>query len=168
MKIDVRYIVRDHVLTLRNAETNKLSVFDMMLFYATPLALFSIALFYQVSLKKSDVFSVSITFFGIFIALLLNLQVAIFAILQRQWQPSADDRMQAFQIEKFEARQTLLSELNANLSYLILVCCVALFASLIFFVMEWNTGIGPAILALKQHMRAFHDHYEREKEVDVK
>jgi hydrogenase-4 membrane subunit HyfE len=121
-------------------------VFDILLFYAFPLALAIVAFICHVHLKKADAFSVSITFFGIFIALLLNLQVAIFAILQRRWEPSADERMQSYQVEKFEYRQTLLAELNANLSYLILLCCLALFASLVFFVEEWNNGVGPATM----------------------
>ncbi|MES1975082.1 MAG: hypothetical protein V4472_21700 [Pseudomonadota bacterium] len=146
MKIDVRYIIRDHFRTLRNAETKRVSAFDILLFYAIPTVVAGLSWYYQLDLKKSDAFNVSITFFGIFIALLLNLQVAIFAILQRKWKPSADDRMQPYQDEKFRDRQTLLGELNANLSYLVLVCCIALFAALIFFVREWNAGLGPAMM----------------------
>lgn len=144
MKVDVRHIFRDHFRTLRNAETGRWSAFDYLFFYFVPLAGAIWAYRYGVKFAKADVYNVSITFFGIFIALLLNLQVAIFAILQRRWEPSADDRMQPYQIEKFENRQKLLGELNANLSYLILMCCIALFATLIFFVREWNSGFGPA------------------------
>jgi len=124
----------------------RISAVDLLLFYAFPLALAIAAYVFHVHLKKADAFSVSVTFFGIFIALLLNLQVAIFAILQRRWEPSTDERMRSYQIEKFEDRQTLLAELNANLSYLILLCCVALFASLVFFVAEWTAGFGPAAM----------------------
>lgn len=148
MKIDIRYIIRDHLRTLRNAETKRVSVFDILLFYVLPIVLAGSAWWYSIDLKKVDAYNVSITFFGIFIALLLNLQVAIFAILQRKWEPSADDRMQLYHDEKFENRQVLLGELNANLSYLILVCCTALFAALIFFVREWNAGFGPAAMIL--------------------
>ena len=146
MKIDIRYIIRDHFKTLRNAETKKASAFDIFLFYVLPAALAVWAYWDHINLKKPDVYNVSITFFGIFIALLLNLQVAIFAILQRKWAPLADDRMHIYQDQKFEDRQILLSELNANLSYLILVCCFALFAALIFFVREWNADFGPAAM----------------------
>jgi len=144
MKIDVRYIIRDHFRTLRDAKAKRTSVFDIILFYIVPLVVASSAYYQGVTFKKADVYNVSITFFGIFIALLLNLQVAIFAILQRRWEPSQDARMQPYQQEKFENRQALLGEVNANLSYLILVCCLALFATLIFFVREWNSGFGPA------------------------
>ena len=146
MKIDVRYIIRDHLRTLRNADTGKTSAFDVLLFYFAPLAVAISAWWSHIDLKKADAYNVSITFFGIFIALLLNLQMAIFAILQRKWEPSADDRMQPYQDEKFRNRQTLLAELNANLSYLILICCIALFAALVFFVREWNAGFGPAAM----------------------
>jgi len=146
VKIDIRYIIRDHLKTLRDAEANRLSAFDILLFYIVHFILSGLAWWYNIDLKKADAYNVSITFFGIFIALLLNLQVAIFAILQRKWDPVADDRMQPYQDEKFADRQTLLAELNANLSYLILVCCIALFAALILFVSGWNAGFGPATM----------------------
>lgn len=144
MKIDVSYIIRDHFRTLRNAATGRPSAFDFLLFYGVPLIAATSAYCIDIDVNKPDIYNVSITFFGIFIALLLNLQVAIFAILQRRWQPPADDRMHDSQKEKFEDRQILLGELNANLSYLILVCCIALFAALLFFVREWVAGFGPA------------------------
>ena len=144
MKIDIRYIVRDHIRTLRDDGRGTTSKFDILLFYIFPIAVSAWAYVCKVSFAKSDVYNVSITFFGIFIALLLNLQVAIFAILQRRWEPSADERMQSHQDNRREIRQSLMSELNANLSYLILVCCVALFAALIFYVEEDLHGFGPA------------------------
>jgi amino acid transporter len=147
MKIDVRYIIGDHLKTLRNAETGKVSLFDYLLFYAIPLLAAALTLISTVDLKKPDLFNVSITFFGIFIALLLNLQVAIFGILQRKWAPSSEAREQVNKDERREDRQALLSELNANLSYLVLVCCVALFGALVFFIREWTAGAGPAVMA---------------------
>ena len=146
MKIDVRYIFRDHLRTLRNAETRRASVFDILLFYFLPTALAVLVYYKGVDLKKVDAYNVSITFFGIFIALLLNIQVAIFSILQRKWSPPIDDGIRPYQDEKFKNRQTLLAELNANLSYLILVCCIALFSALTFFVREWSAGLGPAVM----------------------
>ena len=146
MKTSIRYIIRDHFKTLRNAETGRISVFDIVLFYMMPASLAIIAYCFNLHLKKADAYNVSITFFGIFIALLLNIQVAIFSILQRKWRPSEDERMQPHQDEKLANRRTLLSELNANLSYLILFCCLSLVAALIFFVQELNIGLGPATM----------------------
>lgn len=145
MKIDIRYIVRDHMRTLRNAQTNKVSVSDIVLFYAVPAALAGAAFWLKFEFKKADVFNVSVTFFGIFIALLLNIQVAIFAVFQRKWGSPIDDRMKDYQDKKFKDRQKLLSEMNANLSYLVLVSCLALFVLFVFYVQECLQGIGPAI-----------------------
>lgn len=145
MKIDVSYIIRDHLRTLRNAEKHRISAFDILLFYILPIAIAVCAYYFKLTFKKADVYNVSITFFGIFIALLLNLQVAIFAILQRRWEPSEDERMQPYQKTKFDNRRILLSEVNANLSYLVLFCCFALFAELVFYIREWLLGLGPSI-----------------------
>jgi hypothetical protein len=148
MKIDVRYIIKDHFRTLRNAEDGRTSVFDVFLFYVMPVLTACLSYQQGFVFNKAEVYSVSITFFGIFIALLLNLQVAIFSILQRRWESAEDDRMQPHQARKFQVRGSLLAEVNANISYLILVCCVALFAALIFYVGEWNSGFGPATTIL--------------------
>ena len=52
MKIDVRYIFRDHLRTLRNAETRRASVFDILLFYFLPTAL-AVLVYYKGRPKKS-------------------------------------------------------------------------------------------------------------------
>jgi hydrogenase-4 membrane subunit HyfE len=146
MKIDIRHIIGDHLKTLRNAKSESVSIVDFFLFYVFPLAVAGLAYYFNLKFAKADIYNVSITLFGIFIALLLNVQVAIFSIFQRRWEPAKEERMQPHQDKKFDSRQALLGELNANLSYSILICCLALFAALLFFVKEWNTGVGPATI----------------------
>jgi len=145
VKVNVTSIVRDHLRTLYSARTNRFSLWDAVLFYGVPLGA-SISSYVANFTLRPDVYNVSITFFGIFIALLLNIQVAIFAILQRRWDIPSDVRLAEIQQEKLAERRTLLGELNANLSYLVLICCVALFISLLGYVAQWEKNIPPALM----------------------
>lgn len=102
--------------------------------------------FMSIRLEK-DVYNVSITFFGIFLALLLNLQVAIFAIFQRKWALPEDVRLREIQKGELRDRRKLLSELNANISYLTIVSCISLATMLIFYVRQMVSGWQPALTA---------------------
>jgi hypothetical protein len=115
----------DHLNTLRNGETKNIAFFDIALFYLLPLICGLLALFLSCSVTD-EFFNVSITFFGIFIALLINVQVAIFGIFLRKWDLPADERFAEIRLEKLAQRDRLLREVNANLSYLILISCLAL------------------------------------------
>lgn len=151
MKINVSSIVRDHWATLYNAESGKRSIFDFVLFYLVPVVV-GISFYWLGSNLSKDAYNVSITFFGIFIALMLNIQVAIFSIFQRKWTASADKRVAEVQERQVQERRTLLKELNANVSYIVLVCCAALFAVLVFYIRDLKEGIWPAVtIALYSH-----------------
>lgn len=151
MKINVSSIIRDHLATLYNAQSGNRSTFDFVLFYLFPVAVGAFSYWRGLFLSK-DAYNISITFFGIFIALMLNIQVAIFSIFQRKWTPPADKRVAEVQERQVQERRTLLKELNANVSYIVLVCCAALFAVLVFYVRDWTAGIWPAItVALYSH-----------------
>lgn len=143
MKLDVQSIVRDHCLTLIEGQSAKASVLDFVTFLGLPLIVAVLAGERGFDLK-TDAYNVSITFFGIFIALLLNIQVAIFAIFQRKWTVSYDLVEARVQQVVIDVRRQLLGELNANISYLVLVCCAALVLSLCAYVAEWKSGIAPA------------------------
>lgn len=144
MKINIFSILRDHWATLYDAKTNRPNHWDTALFYFFP-ALAGIVAFYLKMSVRGDAYNVSITFFGIFIALLLNIQVAIFSIFQRKWIISDDKRQANIQTLQFNARQKLLGELNSNISYLILVSTLALIVMFVFYLCGWNAGFAPAV-----------------------
>lgn len=146
MKIDVRTIVVDHWSSLIKGQSTTHSVGDFVLFYGIPLAVGIWS--YERDFKLStDGYNVSVTFFGIFIALLLNIQVAIFAIFQRKWKLPETIIDQTSQSRTENLRTKLLSQLNANISYLVLVCCVVLVAAVWFYVQKSISGISPAIIS---------------------
>lgn len=146
MKLDVQSIVRDHCLTLGEEKSVKVFVIDLFTFLGLPLLL-AIFVGYRGFEIKTEAYNVSITFFGIFVALLLNIQVAVFGIFQRRWTISNDPIEARVQKTVVDVRRRLLGELNANISYLVLVCCIALVFALCAYVAEWKSGIGPAIIA---------------------
>jgi hypothetical protein len=151
MKIDISRIVLDHLGTLRDAETRKISLFDISVFFLLPLVSGVLCNFIRESVSV-EFYNVSITFFGIFIALLLNLQVAIFGIFLRKWDLPTDERLAEIKREKLDERNFLLGQLNANISYLILICCGALVFFLIMFATCYNNSIWAAVsVALYAH-----------------
>lgn len=145
MKINVFSIVKDHFDTLYDSRSNRASMLDIILFYIFPLIAAIISYYASVSLK-SEAYNISITFFGIFIALILNIQVAMFSIFQRKWEMPSDKRVAASMADTLADRKKLLIELNANLSYLILVCCVALVLSLLSFIKSFDNCVVPAVM----------------------
>lgn len=144
-KINVLPILIDHCKTLRDVRTGSISWTDLIVFYVLPFAAaFTVWVFeFEVT---AEAYNVSITFFGIFIALLLNIQVAIFSIFQRKWNAPIDMRAAAVQEKTLNSRRELLTELNVNISYLILICCFAVLAALVLLVQKWLTGVAPALM----------------------
>jgi amino acid transporter len=147
MKIDFRQIIIDHFSTLRNDRTGRLSAFDIALFFALPIALGGAVFWAKITFDR-EVYNVSITFFGIFVALLLNVQVAIFGIFQRKPEPPKDPRLHDTYTARIVRRRELLSELNANLSYLTFVCCISLvvFIALFTFCNTSPIATGTTVL----------------------
>lgn len=127
MKIGVLCVLKNHFNTLYNANTNKISFVDIILFYVVPALFIYPSYKYNLVLSK-DFYNLSITFFGIFIALLLNIEVAIFSIFTRKWKNKSDGNG-----EKFSERNKLISEVDSNISYLVLVCFFSLFFCLTAF-----------------------------------
>lgn len=147
MKIDFHQIVVDHFATLRDDRKQKLSLADVALFYVLP-SVFAVAVYWLDFSLERDVYNVSITFFGIFVALLLNVQVAIFGIFQRKLDPPADVKLLPMFNERIAKRRELLGELNANLSYLTFICCVALIVFLSLYAFDHTSSIAVAATIL--------------------
>jgi hydrogenase-4 membrane subunit HyfE len=145
MKINILSIVGDHLATLYDSRNNRVSIFDICLFYILPFIAALIAFYCGLSLRP-EAYNISITFFGIFIALILNIQVAMFSIFQKKWDLPSDARLAESLKKTLDARKQLLTELNSNLSYLILVCCFALVVSLVTFVKSYGEGFVPSLL----------------------
>lgn len=111
-KIDVTHILRDHIQTLRNAKTDKVSYSDLLLFFFVPILIAGIATWKHVQLRAIAATGL-LTASALFVALLLNLLVMVLAFLRTTQGDPTD--------QSLHLRKTLLREITANLSFSILV-----------------------------------------------
>ncbi|MCJ8518998.1 hypothetical protein ABID21_001904 [Pseudorhizobium tarimense] len=142
MKANVLHIVAAHFRTLQDDRTGRTSVQDVAVFYVVPAAIATLACYAQIDIGK-DVYSLAVSVFAIFAALLLSVQIALFGIFQRGWAPPPDPKLEKRQAEALESRRELLKELNTNISYLTVVCCVFIVLLVLFYVLAF-----PGLLEL--------------------
>jgi hypothetical protein len=130
MKINVSFIVRSHFATLCDAGAGKLMTSDLMLFYGLPGL--GVPAVWWLGVELSENFYIaSIGFFGVFVALMLNMQVAIFGIHGRKWNDKIDSRSEEIKRRDLELRRLIIGEINSNISYLTLISCLVLVLSVI-------------------------------------
>lgn len=147
MKVDPRAIVHAHIETLKDLESSEISVGDLITFYIIPVFLCLLTALFDLHVDD-EVFSLSVSVFSIFSALLLSVQVAMYGVFKSDG-PKYQD-----QILKLEARQRkenariLLREINANVSYLTLISCTAVTVFMVFFAVDFPTRFETAILVL--------------------
>lgn len=146
MKINIFPIVEQHLATLYHADRpDQRYKQDIYLFYIAPLIL-GLVFFGVGSQVPKGTYELSITFFGIFIGLLLNIQIAIFSIFSRRWDISPEEIIAEIQQESLRIRRKLLSELNCNISYLVVFSCICLLLFLVLFAISYTSS--PAVGAV--------------------
>lgn len=146
MKIDISRIILEHLRTLRDQGHSRIALKDIATFYIAPI-LFSIIGSVFICDIDDNVLIGSLTVFSIFAALLLNVQIAIFGIFQREWDIKTDKIKEEIVEEKLKLRRKLISEINTNVSYLILITCVALTCCLIFLAFSVPQFLMTGLLA---------------------
>jgi len=142
VKISVLRIITDHLSTLRNSVSNKISATDIIIFFLLPVIVGITGFFSSIKVSK-DFCNISVTFFGIFVALLLNFQVAAFGIYNRKWGIKGDEKLSLTQTKEIEVRRLLLREINSNISYLILISI----GSILLFIFLYTTDTTGRIAA---------------------
>jgi hypothetical protein len=98
-------------------------------------ALISLLAVYFCVVVGNDVYSLAVSVFAIFAALLLSVQIALFGIFQRSWSAPVDKKLASKHSAALLHRRELLQELNTNISYLTVVCCVFIILLVCFYVM---------------------------------
>lgn len=145
MKVSVWQIVVEHVKTLRNDSSNRMSIIDILMFFGIPV--FGGILGYTSRMQVSkDLCNASVSFFGVFVALLLNFQVAAFGIYNRKRDAGQDEKLSLSRASKVNLRNKLLQEVNANISYLVVVSIFALTFLLSLYVTQIPERIVGAFL----------------------
>jgi len=144
MKINVVSIFTDHLKTLRHYEPDKsleqdssprLSREDVLIFFIAPALLATTGIVLGANLDK-DTYGMSISVFAIFSGLLLNVQIALFSVYQRSWTSLTDRNLDEIQQRQLTQRNDLLSEVNTNISYLIIVSCASVSIFFIAYMMK--------------------------------
>ena len=138
MKVDITCILRDQWKTMGGSTFGWTS--DLFFFIFIPLLLAYLTVRAEVTFP-SEVYGYALTVFSIFSALLITAQIAIFGMFQKH-----ADKVRAVDADNqsrrsigaerdkpiTERRKDNLKELNANISYLTLLSCVAASAVLAF------------------------------------
>jgi hypothetical protein len=148
MKINVWFIVSEHIKTLSvdggNGESKKSAV-DISIFYLLPLALGFFAWWFCFEVKEA-VYELSVSVFAIFSALLLSVQVAMYGVFRSERKISNDKVIDEASKAKVDELRGLLCEINTNISYLILVSCIAVSIFLLFFAVRLPPSIETGLL----------------------
>lgn len=146
MKIDVRDILAAHFCTLVNAKTGRISLADILTFYCFP-GLVALLVAWDAEKFPQAFYSVAISVFAIFAALLFSVQIALFSVLQRDVSVSdalPKSKATSAITERVQSRRELIREVNANISYLILVACLGVTILLIFTLTEHGSVFRSA------------------------
>ncbi len=110
-KINISRIITDHLSTLKNANTRRVSIADITLFLISPIVISAgIVLLLRIYLNDGLV-NILITCLSIFVGLLLNLLVIIFDIINKLKDENSNDRL----------KKLFLKEIYANISFSILI-----------------------------------------------
>jgi hypothetical protein len=138
-KINISFIVRDHLATLRDNVTGKRSIGDLFLFFVLPLAFSGFLVWGIHNPVDRTISNILITSLSIFSALLLNLLMLIYDLVRKEDLKTAPG--------KNNLVGQLLREIFANISYSIVVSvfCVAI---LLIAYLDLLSGIFLDIFSL--------------------
>lgn len=134
-KVNILCIWRDHLDTLRDFGTGERRGADVMLFFATPMLVVTLAIVIHGPMDGTEV-AILITAFSIFAALLLNLLLLIFGLVRRN--KSSDDVLADQRIE-------LLRETYSNISFCILISIAAIALLLLYLLDSRHNFVIPGL-----------------------
>jgi hypothetical protein len=144
MKFDVLCIIKDHFETLRDARNGRFSIFDFFAFFLVPMIVSLVGFLYGFSVKDPVETSL-IAVFSVFAALLFSAQIALYGVFSKGIEASDDQIEEARNALKRQGRQRFFSEVNANVSYLILFSVLSLVWLLCALLIDSHEGIEDAV-----------------------
>lgn len=108
-KINISQIVFDHLATLRNESTGKISATDILMFLLVPLLLAVISYWWGWSLSK-DATNLVVTAMSIFAGLMINVLVLIYTV-------ALNTKPDEETVEEAELEKRFLCQIFANISF---------------------------------------------------
>ena len=129
-KISIANIIKDHISTLRNNKTRKISYLDITLFFLLPFFISGFIVYLGISLNDALV-NALITSLSIFSALLFNLLLLVYDVSEKKsYLPETTDPVE--NKRRIKTRE-LLREIYINISFSILVSIISVSTLLIYF-----------------------------------
>lgn len=135
MKANISHIIAEHIKSLNDSPTLVGKMLDSAVIYAVPLVSGILASIACITIDK-NFYGISISVFAVFSALLLNTQIAIFGIYGREVQPYENQKEQEAKKVRDKVKAELISELNTNISYLMIFSVISLFLSCAMFIFD--------------------------------
>lgn len=139
-KINPFRIISDHFRTLKEHGSTSMGIGDAFIFFLVPIILAGIGLWRQINFKAETV-NVIVTAFSVFAALLFNLLMLIYGLVQRK-DDSSESRLRA----------AFLKEIYSNISFTVfvslLIIVVAIVAMTFSTPERLPTGTGPTAVGL--------------------
>ena len=143
-KINVSKIIKDHMSSFRDYRTNRYRYGDFLLFLGSPLFIALTLIYFNVLLSE-NVVSILITAFSIFTALLLNLLILVYDVVQK----SKEDSM-----NKLKTR--FIKEIYVNISFSVLTSILLIFLLLfICFIGVYRTKVLVIVLQFTVYYLTF-------------
>lgn len=146
-KINIFIIFSDHLSTLYNDKTGKMSLWDVATFYGLPIVFGALYYLFPFPLPN-DINTALIAVFSVFAALLFSAQMALYGLSPQPPQKSNDPTTYSREHRRFERDRKYFSDVNFNVSYLILLSCISLIVFLTMLTASLPQVIEGAILSV--------------------
>lgn len=144
-KINILVIFVDHLSTLYSDKTGRISWLDVCFFYTVPTFLAVCYFFFPFKLPDG-IEGALIAVFSVFGALLFSAQIALYGLSPKSPKSSEDDTTQALEDKRYRNERKFFSDVNFNVSYLILLSCLSLVVFLGLLVMNAAPNIEGAFI----------------------
>lgn len=144
MKFNIFFIVFDHIQTLRDLRSERVSLADLFFFYVVPMGIAALMCALRLELSP-DVYHVGISVFSIFCALLFSAQIAMYGVFKASRRSSEDVVIGQELDEKESEIRKLIKEINTNISYLILISFFSLTIFISFVSIEFSKVLESSI-----------------------
>ena len=146
-KLNVILVVTDHIGTLRDDNTGERSYSDVATFYGIPAIL--CAVYYWTPIKlPDDLISSLIAVFAVFSALLFSAQIALYNLSIATTKSTGDAISDEREVKRMRNERTYFSDVNYNVSYLILVSCLSLITFIVLLIFPLKETVEGALLVL--------------------
>lgn len=144
-KINILIILRDHLSTLTDDNSGKISWLDIGFFYCLPIAL-GVAFYLHPIALPSSIEGALIAVFSVFGALLFSAQVALYSLSPSAPDECGDPIQNAANIERARKEKNFFKDVNYNVSYLILLSCIFLILFIALMVASASARVEGAVL----------------------